>query len=271
MEVFSLTERKNIYFHYKKDPNIHNHLEILKNRMTQNGFNIVDQSKDANIIVSIGGDGDFLQCVRRTGFRDDCLYAGISSKDQLSFYCDSHLEDSHKIIDAIHLKQVKVRRYPIIEVTIDDESSYLCLNEFSIQSAIVKTFILDVFINDLHLETFRGDGLVISTPTGSTAYNKSVRGAVVDPKLACMQITELGSLNNNQYRTLGSPFILSNDKTLTLVVGKEGNEHPIMAIDNESLSIRHVEKIRIKLSNKKIKTIKLKDNTFWHKVKRTFL
>jgi NAD+ kinase len=86
-----------------------------------------------------------------------------------------------------------------------------------------------------------------------------------------MQITELGSLNNNYYRTLGSPFIISNDKTLTLVVVKEGNEFPIMAIDNEALSIRHVEKIQIKLSTKKIKTIKLKDNTFWHKVKRTFL
>ena len=86
-----------------------------------------------------------------------------------------------------------------------------------------------------------------------------------------MQITELGSLNNNQYRTLGSPFIINSDKTLTLIVGKEGNEHPIMAIDNEALSIRQVEKIQINLSDKKIKTIKLKDNTFWHKVKRNFL
>ena len=79
---------------------------------------------------------------------------------------------------------------------------------------------MDVYINDLHFETFRGDGLIVSTPTGSTGYNKSVHGAIVDPKLTCMQITELGSLNNNQYRTLGSPFILS-DKTLTLVVAKK--------------------------------------------------
>jgi NAD+ kinase len=266
-----MTERKNVFFYYKEDPSIHNSLEELKNKMIQNGYNIVKHSKDANIIVSIGGDGDFLQCVRRTGFRDDCLYAGISNTDQLSFYCDYLLNDSEKILSAISNNEMKVRRYPIIEVTINNQSSYYCINEFSIQSAIVKTFILDVFINDLHLETFRGDGLIISTPTGSTAYNKSVHGAIVDPKLNCMQVTELGSLNTNHYRTLGSPFIISSDKILTLVVGKEGNEHPIMAIDNEALSTRHVEKIQIKLSEKKIKTIKLKDNTFWHKVKRTFL
>ena len=95
-----------------------------------------------------------------------------------------------------------------------------CLNEFSIQSAIVKTFVMDVFIDQLHFETFRGDGLIVSTPTGSTGYNKSVHGAIVDPMIPCMQITELGSLNNNYYRTLGSPFILSDKRVLTLVVGK---------------------------------------------------
>lgn len=266
-----MTERKNIFFYYKQDPNIHSQIDHLKNELTSSGFNIVNQAKEANIIASIGGDGDFLQCVRRTGFRDDCLYAGITLNDELSFYCDFQLHDIDKILNAQHNHEMKVRRYPIIEVSIDDEPSYLCINEFSIQSAIVKTFILDVYINDLHLETFRGDGLIISTPTGSTAYNKSVHGAIVDPKLACMQITELGSLNNNQYRTLGSPFIINNDKTLTLVVGKEGNEHPIMAIDNEAISTRQVEKIQIKLSEKKIKTVKLKDNTFWHKVQRNFL
>lgn len=266
-----MTDRKNIYFYYKKSATIHKELDNLVNKITEHGFNVVSDAKDANIIASIGGDGDFLQCVRRTGFRDDCLYAGISNSDQLSFYCDFHLNDVDKMIKAIHENQMKVRRYPVIEVTIDNGSSYQCINEFSIQSAIVKTFILDVYINDLHLETFRGDGLIISTPTGSTAYSKSVHGAVVDPKLSCMQITELGSLNTNQYRTLGSPFIINEDKTLTLIVAKEGNEHPIMAIDNEALSVRLVDKIQIRLNGKKIKTVKLKDNTFWHKVKRTFL
>jgi NAD+ kinase len=94
---------------------------------------------------------------------------------------------------------------------------------------------------------------------------------VVDPMLPCMQVSELASLNNNRYRTLGSSFILSGNRKLTLRVVQDGNDHPTMGMDNEALSIQHVEKIDIKLSEKIIKTVKLKDNSFWEKVKRSFL
>jgi NAD+ kinase len=87
-----------------------------------------------------------------------------------------------------------------------------------------------------------------------------------------MQISEVASINNNKYRTLGAPFVIGGERSLTIkVISTEGNEHPTMGLDNEAISIRHVEKIQIKLSDKKIKTLKLKDNSFWEKVKRTFL
>jgi NAD+ kinase len=79
------------------------------------------------------------------------------------------------------------------------------------------------------------------------------------------------SLNNHRYRTLGSSFILSGSRKLTLRVVASGNDYPTMGMDNEALSIRHVEKAEIQLSDKVIKTVKLKDNSFWEKVKRTFL
>lgn len=235
------------------------------------GFSVVKDYREANIIVSVGDDGTFLQAVRKSGFREDCLYAGISTTGNLSMYCDFHINDTSKMIEAMTNEQIEVRRYPTIEVTVDDETKFYCLNEFSIRSAIIKTFVIDVFIDSLHFETFRGDGMIVATPTGSTAYNKSVNGSVVDPMLACMQVSELASVNNNLYRTLGSPFILSEDRTLTLKMVQDGNDHPTMGMDNEALSIQHVEKVSVRLSGQKIKTVKLKDNSFWEKVKRTFL
>lgn len=263
---------KNIYFFHKEKPHIRAKMESIQNLVKEFGFTIVNDSRKADIIMSVGGDGTFLQAVRSTGFREDCLYAGISSKDQLSLYSEFQLEDLTTLQHIHTMDQLTIRSYPTIEVSIDDQSSYYCLNEFSIQSAIVKTFVLDVYIDDFHFETFRGDGLIVSTPTGSTAYNKSVDGAVVDPALPSMQITELGGISNNHFRALGSPFILSKEKRLTLKVVKEGgNEYPIMAIDNESLGIRQVKNISIKLSDRKINIMTFKDNSFWHKVKRTFL
>ncbi|QED48939.1 NAD kinase [Cytobacillus dafuensis] len=266
-----MSTRRNIYFYHKKDSDMNLKVKPLYELAKFHHFTIVNDYKKANIIVSIGGDGTFLQAVRKTGFRDDCLYAGISTLGSLSMYCDFHIDNTDKMIEAMTNEQIEVRRYPTIEVTIDDQTSFYCLNEFSIRSAIIKTFVLDVLIDDLHFETFRGDGMVVATPTGSTAYNKSLRGSIVDPLLPCLQVSEMASLNNNRYRTLGSSFILSGERKLTLEVVQDGNDHPTMGMDNEALSIQHVEKIDIKLSDKKIKTVKLKDNSFWEKVKRTFL
>ncbi|CAM3759634.1 NAD kinase [Mesobacillus zeae] len=266
-----MPDRRNLFFYHKPDTDKEESISSLYEIAERYGFNIIKDYRKANIIVSIGGDGTFLQAARKTGFRQDCLYAGISTTGNLNVYCDFHIGDQSKMIDAITNVEVEVRRYPTIEVTVDDQMKFLCLNEFSVRSGIIKTFVMDVFIDDLHFETFRGDGMIVATPTGSTAYNKSVNGAVVDPMLPCVQVSELASVNNNHYRTLGSSFILSGNRKLSLKVVQDGNDYPIMGMDNEALSIQHVEKIDIRLSEQIIKTVKLKDNSFWEKVKRTFL
>src|SRR6478752_752475 len=227
-----MPNRRNVYFFHPKNQETKALVSPLIELAKQYDFQVVDHFDSANIIVSIGGDGAFLQAVRQSGFRDDCLYAGVTTSDQLSFYC---------------------------------------LNECSIRSGVIKTLSLDVFINENHFETFRGDGMIISTPTGSTAYNKSVSGAVVDPLIPCMQVSELASLNNNNYRTLGSSFILSAEHTLTLKLSNDNNHSPIIGIDNEALNARQVDQVQIRLSDRQIKTVKLKDNSFWQRVKRTFL
>ncbi|WP_246941238.1 NAD kinase [Bacillus pinisoli] len=267
-----MSSRKNIYFFYKKDPEIMNHVKELEELATTHGFSVVTNSKEANIIVSIGGgDGNFLQAVRKTGFREDCLYTGVTTHSSLSLYCDFHIEDKQKMVEAMTNEQIEVRRYPVLTASIDDTTSFYCLNELSIRSGIIKTFVMDVYIDDLHFERFRGDGMIVATPTGSTGYNKSVGGAVVDPMLPCLQVSELASLNNNRYRTLGSSFILSGNRTLTLEIIQDGNDYPIIGADNEALGISHVKKVVINLTDKRIKTVKLKDNSYWEKVRRTFL
>lgn len=263
--------RNKLYFFYKNTNELEEKIKELMNVAEENGFELVSDHKDANIIASIGGDGMFLQAVRKTKFREDVLYLGISTGQLLGFYCDFNMDDISGMLEAMKNAQIEVRRYPTLRVTVDNEVSYQCLNECSIRSSIIKTFALDVYIDDLYFERFRGDGMLVSTPTGSSAYNKSVNGAVVDPKLPCMQISEISSINNNQYRTLGSSFILSNERKLRFDIVQDGNDYPIIGMDNEAMSIRNSKSIEFQISDSKIKTVKLKDNSFWHKVKRSFL
>ena len=97
-----------------------------------------------------------------------------------------------------------------------------------------------------------------------------MHGAVVDPLIPCFQVSELASLNNNTYRTLGSPFILNHERTLTLKLRPDGNDYPVIGMDNEALSIKQVEKAVVRLSDKQIKTVKLKTTLSGKKYRERF-
>ena len=78
-------------------------------------------------------------------------------------------------------------------------------------------------------------------------------------------------MNNNQYRTLGSSFILNKNRHLRLNVLQTGNDYPIISLDNEAHPIRQIDNIQVTMDDCVIKTVKLKNNSYWDRVKRTFL
>ncbi|MFD1066034.1 NAD kinase [Oceanobacillus locisalsi] len=265
-----MQNRNHIFFYYhpRQEGEKTNYLKSLAE---QNGLHVVPDSKNASIIVSLGGDGTFLQAVRKTGFRQDCIYTGITDDEQIGLYCDFSITRFEEMIDAVKNNKIEVRRFPTIKGSINDEKTFYCLNEVSLRSSIIKTIVVDVRIDGEHFETFRGDGMVVSTPTGSTGYSKSARGAVIDPLLSGFQVSEVASLNNNSYRTLGSSFILSHHRKLQLKVVQDGNDYPIISLDNEAWPVQRIHKVDIEMDDTVIKTVKMTNNTFWNRVQRTFL
>ncbi|RKQ30552.1 NAD kinase [Oceanobacillus halophilus] len=266
-----MSNRNNMFFYYHKDDEIEEKLAPLIELAKENNFNIVEDDESANVIVSVGGDGMFLQAVRQTGFRQDALYAGLTREGESSLYCDFNLDSFDELLHSVLHDEMEVRKFPVIKTTVNDGRTFYCLNELTIRSTIVKTIVLDVYIDDQHFETFRGDGMVVSTPTGSTGYNKSNKGAIVDPLIPCYQISEISSMNNNNFRTLGSSFILSKGRTLKLVEIEDGNDHPIVSFDNEAYPIRKIDKVEISMDDTVVKTVKLKNNSYWNRVQRMFL
>ncbi len=271
MGVIIMSNRKNIFFYYQNDEKIHEKLTPLLALAEENNLNIVEEINDAGIIVSIGGDGTFLQAVRKSGFRQDCIYTGITRTDESGLYCDFNLDNFDELLHSIVNAEIEVRKFPVIDVQINEGTNFECLNELSISSNIIKSIVIDVYIDGKHFETFRGDGLIVATPTGSTGYNKSTNGAVIDPKIPCFQVSELASINNNRYRTLGSSFVLGKARKLKLEIVQDGNNYPIIGLDNEAYSIRNVKDITVTMHDKVIKTVKMKNNSYWDRVKRTFL
>ncbi|MDV6377534.1 NAD kinase [Sporosarcina sp. GW1-11] len=265
-----MNTQHSIFLFSRLDEDTMHKKKYVEKILKKEGFLLTNDHTKANLVISIGSDGTFLQAVRKTDFRPDCLYLGLSLKGAHGVYCDFKYDEISTLILALRQNNLEERHYPLLEVTINQHKPFFCLNEFSIRSAIIRTFVMDIYIDDLLFETFLGDGLIISTPTGSTAYNKSVRGAVIDPLLPCFQVTELASVNNNRYRTLGTSFILSGNRKLTLNIKPDGNEFPSTAADNEAIGVNQVRKVEAVLSKRVIRTAKLTDNSFFEKVQRTF-
>ena len=121
------------------------------------------------------------------------------------------------------------------------------LNEVAIKR-IEKTMVADVIIDKVKLERFRGDGISVSTPTGSTAYNKSLGGAILHPTMEAMQLTEISSLNNRVYRTLGSSVIVPKKDKIEIIPKRQGVY--TVSIDNRQCIIKMCRRLNIALTIK---------------------
>ena len=145
-----------------------------------------------------------------------------------------------------------------------------CLNEATLINP-VNTQILDVFINDFEIEKFRGTGICVSTPTGSTAYNKSLGGAIISSRKNLFQLTHIAAINNVKYRNIGNSIILDEEELLTFCASEQDFENSVLTIDRTIHNLKGATKVQIKLSNKFIKILVPSDNEFYKRVRKAFI
>lgn len=151
------------------------------------------------MVITVGGDGTLINAFHRYENQVDSIrFIGVHT-GHLGFYTDWRSYDIDKMVDALCLRKPESAKYPLLEVDLITESGekkrYLALNESAVKR-VSHTLEANVYIDDQLFENFRGDGLCVSTPTGSTAYSKSLGGAVIHPGLKALQMTEIASINN---------------------------------------------------------------------------
>lgn len=220
-------------------------------------------------VIAIGGDGTI---IRASHMYPDAIIFGIHT-GHLGFYANYSIDTIDDLISDINNDEFSYHNIDIIvcEKIENDKSILLgeALNEVSIVNPL-KTITMDVCVDNDFFETFKGTGLCISTPFGSTAYNKSLHGAVVDTTLSAIQLTEIAGINSNSYRTLASPLVLNSSRIIELV-NKDKVDNAYITIDQESLLIESFDRIKIYLSNSKTKMAYHKYEDHLKRIKRSFL
>lgn len=229
--------------------------------------------KDPDIVISIGGDGMLLSAFHTyEKILDKVRFVGIHT-GHLGFYTDYRDFEVEKLIENLRADRGRKASYPVLraKITLDDGRvvKARALNEVAIKR-IEKTMVADVVIDKVKLERFRGDGISVSTPTGSTAYNKSLGGAILHPTMEAMQLTEISSLNNRVYRTLGSSVIVPKKDKIEIIPKRQGVY--TVSIDNKTMHYKNVSKIEYCIDDKKISFVATPFHTsFWERVRDAFI
>lgn len=229
--------------------------------------------KDPDIVISIGGDGMLLSAFHMYEKQlGKVRFVGVHT-GHLGFYTDYRDFEVDTLINNLKNDEGEQISYPILKVTITLEDGRVirarALNESTIKR-IEKTMVADVVINQVVFERFRGDGILVSTPTGSTAYNKSLGGAVLHPTIEALQLTEISSLNNRVYRTLGSSVIIPKKDAIEIVPKRVGVY--TISIDNKTVHYKNVTKIEYSIDEKSINFVSTPSHTsFWERVNDAFI
>ncbi|MGM0215516.1 NAD kinase [Enterococcus sp. AZ109] len=257
-----------IHNNEEKSLTVYSHLLSL----LEENKDLVVVEQNPELVITIGGDGTLLSAFHRYNHKlDEVRFLGVHT-GHLGFYTDWRDYELEEMVNSLCSDRDKSVSYPLLDVVIKFEDGrqkhFLAMNESSVRKGS-STMVADVYIKDELFERFRGDGLSISTPTGSTAYNKSVGGAVVHPSINALQLAEIASLNNRVFRTLGSPSIIGPREWIEIFLNTEGKH--MVTIDQLDVSGGGIQSIQYKIAKERIHFASYKHMHFWHRVKDAFI
>ncbi len=255
-------------------------LVVKKNEKSENVAKKIKEKLDnfleynetaPDLVISVGGDGTILFAFHQyLHLIDQTLFLGVHT-GTLGFYTDYMDHEIDQLVKDIRTGEYTVFERSILDTKLfyeNEVKNYYSLNEMRIENCIY-TQKLDVIIDDELLEVIRGNGVCISTPSGSTAYNKSLGGSVLHPSIHAMQLTEIASINHNAYRSLGSSLVLPSQCKITLQ--SDNFENSILGIDHYAYSLEGISKIEVCFSNHSMKCIQFKPLSFTSRLKRSFI
>lgn len=207
-----------------------------------------ENDENDSVMVCYGGDGTILEGVHMLcGFKKTPVI-GINS-GHLGFLSTAPRSEIGRTFTAIANSELDLEERTALEVEgiFDGQKQTLAaLNEVSLQRLGATMISIDTSIDSQRVLTCNGDGIIIATPTGSTAYSLSAGGPVVSPACRCLLLTPLSPHNLTM-----RPVVIPDSSTITLSVNTRSNVASV-SIDNRTFEVKDGARFTVKLSPKSI-------------------
>ena len=213
----------------------------------------------ADIAIAIGGDGTILKCAAKMiGCSTKLL--GINT-GRLGFMASVE-KDNLQALSRIFTNEYKISERMLLtaEYTVNNEKMmYHALNDVVISGAYTKIIDFDVYVNDNLIGNYRADGVVFSTPTGSTAYSLSAGGPIIEPELECIEMNLICP-----HSLFARPMIYTDDKILSFVHNSPDDSNICFSVDgNDAVPLKKGDRLVIRKSGHKINLIDMSGVTFY--------
>ena len=226
-----------------------------------------DDDLDADIVISMGGDGTFLKAASRV--RQKMIPILGINMGRLGFLADISPNDIEKCLDAIYEEDYSIENRALIQVTTDGEplEGYNCaLNDVAILKRDTASMIsIRASINGDYLTTYQADGLVISSPTGSTAYSLSNGGPIIVPGTKVFSMTAVAPHSMNI-----RPIVLADSSEITLTVESRSHNF-LIAIDGRSEKCKEGTKLTLRRAPYDVKVVKRSDQRYFNTLREKMM
>lgn len=251
--------------------------DLVKKKLIENDFLVIEDFNDkAFFNICIGGDGSFLRAVHKTNY-SKIPFVGINT-GHLGFYQEILIPNIDKFIKDLKTENFSIEKLYLVDANIhfknsDQIKKEKTLNEFNISSNGSNIVYLDVHIDEHYLETFAGDGLIISSPSGSTAYNFSAGGAILYHNLDGIQMTPVAPINSRAYRSLSNSIVIPRKSKITTYLRESSNYNIQTKIyaDGMDKTYENMSYIDFSKSNDYINRLVFENEWYWVNIKDKFL
>ncbi|MCR4600923.1 MAG: NAD(+)/NADH kinase [Clostridia bacterium] len=244
--------------------------------MESAGYVRDESRQNTDIIFCIGGDGALLRLLRTEGF-PDAMIVGINT-GHLGFFQEVTPDGIHDFVEKLKKGDYHVQEYIGMKIrihTTDGVTEFVAINEVVIKGVGERLTHLEVGFGKSSVTRYSGDGILVCTPAGSTAYNYSLGGVIMDPAVDTLQVTPMAPVNNIAYRSFQTGILLPTDASIT-VVPKLQDDHDrdgVMVIEDGRVVARgrDVQKVCVMVADKKARIFRFSGYDFWTKVQSKIL
>jgi NAD+ kinase len=221
---------------------------------------------DFDFFISLGGDGTFLESVRFV--RDSQVPVVGINTGRLGFLANIAGDDIIHSLNCLFSKQFQTEKRSLIQFDSISNPFHdfpYGLNEITVQKRDTSLITIHTHVNGKFLNSYWTDGLIISTPTGSTAYSMSVGGPIIAPECKALIMSPIASHNLSV-----RPIVLTDDIIIKLIV--EARAGKFMAtIDSRTHEFIAGTEIELKLAPFSINMVKLSEQTFFNTIRKKLL